>query len=163
MRIFLLFFFYFFIQVSFCQDTYYKSSIITLSDDTIKGFISNVYDAKAIKFKKKKDDKPTVYSPQLLRGFISDGNVFETKIVNIYNSFYNKQKGIKNGGVLKSKISKKIFTGINVGVVALQYDNVIDAAAVNQSLAFKIYGLYPLSGANRNVLDLCFKQRNLQY
>ena len=70
-------------QTVFGQDTYYKSSIITLKNDTIKGFISNIYDAKTISFKKKKNDAPTLYTPQLLRGYVLDGNVFETRIVNI--------------------------------------------------------------------------------
>ncbi len=282
-----LFFSLFVLQVTFGQDTYYKSLIITSSNDTIKGYISNIYDSKAIKFKKQKDDKPTAYTPQLLRGFILDDNVFETKIVNFpfykyqtisiaetqqrlmkdnergrktdtvflhklvhgtvrlykmtnregftyyfaekggvlrelppqyctvtvdsnalaslvnqqnsriihtsyfttythiyddyldtlgyllndkrfitqpsknftysqkslstYVSLYNKKKGIPNGGLLKSKITRKIFTGINAGVIALNYDNAIDAAAVRSSFAFKLYGLYPLSGMNRNI------------
>ena len=287
MKIFLLFFSIFFVQVIFGQDTYYKSSIITLENDTIKGFISNIYDAKTIKFKKKKNDKPMVYTPQLLRGFILDGNVFETRIVNmpyykhesvsfidaslylvkdkerprvrdtvflhklVYGSVslfkttnregftyyyaqknsvlkelppqyceiiidtnslvryvnmphhelrstgnyltylhikddyldtlgyllddkryvslpsrtfiyseknlsnyigqYNKKKGIANGGLLKTKVSRKIFTGISAGIVALQYDETIRDSKINNSLAFKLYGLYPLSGTNRNV------------
>ena len=68
MRFFLLFISLLCGQIAFGQDTYYKSSIITHKNDTIKGFISNIYDAKTISFKKKKNDAPTLYTPQLLRG-----------------------------------------------------------------------------------------------
>lgn len=282
MRISLLFITTFFAQIVFCQDTYYKSSIITLKNDTIKGFISNIYDAKAIKFKHKKDSEPVLYTPNLLRGFILDGNVFETKVVNVpyykkkyasmadaeqllakevergryidtaflhklihgtvslykmtnlegftyffvqkngvlrelppqyftaqfdtvatlsrinmnnvsnfatyihihddyldtlgyvlndrrftklpsktfshsqkslssYVMLYNKNKGISNGGLLKSKVSRKIFTGVSVGTLYLQYDDKIKDTKIDNAIGFKIYGLYPLLGTNRNV------------
>jgi hypothetical protein len=287
MRISLLFITSFLAQIVFGQDTYYKSSIVTLKNDTIKGFISNIYDAKNIKFKAKKNDKPTIYTPQQLRGFTLDGNIFETKIVNIpfykvqtvtlldvesrlikdeqkkrirdtvflhklvkgtancykmsntdgftyffiekngvlkelppqysilsvdtnamasminrmraganiYSSFnsyayvqedyldtlaymlndkkfitmpsktfkhsekslrsyielYNKRTGIASGGLLKTKVSRKIFTGISVGTLYLQYDDIITDEKIQNPLIFKLYGIYPLSGSNRNI------------
>lgn len=287
MKYSILFISLFVLQVAFGQDTYYKSFIITPSNDTIKGFISNVYDAKTIKFKKQKDDKPTVFTPKLLRGFILDDNVFETKIINIpyykystvsladqmnhitkdterhrmidtlflqklvqgtaslyklknkesftyfflqkgnvlhelppqyvtitedpnavmkminqlnsgiisdnslsarvnvhydyldtlgivlndkrfltlptnrfiysqrslstYVSLYNKKKGIPNGGLLKSKVSRKIFTGINIGILSVDYDDIIEASEMRNSFAFKLYGLFPMSGMDRNI------------
>lgn len=287
MRYFLLFLSLLSTHFAFGQDTYFKSSIVTLKGDTIKGLISNIYDSKSIKFKKKKSDKPILYTPQQLRGYVLDGNVFETKAINVsyytkksvsigevefrlakdiergryvdtvflyklvygtvslfkmtnkdgftyyfaqkggvlrelppqycttsvdsaamvamlnraasgfvgtngfatyihinddyldtlsyllndkrfinlpsqafkynqkslsnYVSQYNKKKGIANGGILKSKISRKIFTGINAGLVYLNYDKDIESADLASAYAFKLYGLYPLSGTNRNV------------
>lgn len=274
-------------QSVMAQDTYYKSSIITLQNDTIRGFISDIYDSKSIKFKNKKEDKPLVYTANMLKGYILDGNVFESKRVSAYyytnsstslgevesrltkdiakgrwvdtvflhklvsgtvslykvnikkgftyyfaqkngvlmelppqyctvtidshkvesmqkrqesgwvstspfttfihinddyldtlsylledkryiklpsqtftynqkslSSYigqYNKKTGTPNGGLLKTKVSRKIFTGINAGLVYLNYDeNITDANAIN-GYAFKLYGLYSLSGINRNV------------
>jgi hypothetical protein len=287
MRISLLLSTLFFAQIAFAQDTYYKSSMVTLKNDTIQGFISNLYDSKSILFKKKKNDKATFYTPRTLRGFTLDGNVFETKIINVpyykkdatsltdaerriskdkergritdtvflhklvygtvslfkmnnldgftyffaqkagvlrelppqycetwtdssavtrmvnmhnngipitnnivsyihikddyldtlglllndrryvtlpsktftysekslseYVARYNKAKGIANGGLLKSKVSRKIFTGINAGLVTVQYDDLVENTQIGNSLAFKLYGLYPLSGTNRNI------------
>ena len=287
MRIYLLFFILLFSQVAFSQDTYYKSSIITLKNDTVRGFISNIYDAKTIKFKTKKNDKPTVYSPSLLRGYILDGNVFETRIVNVpyykdrnrealemkptleidldkgrfmdtvflhklvkgnvscfkmnnnegfsyffiekngilkelpppncrlvvdssgtmskeyaqqaikdpnspyfaylflkrdyldtlskmlndkafkskpVNTFdysesslkdyvvnHNKKMGVAKGGILKAKVSRRIFTGLNVGFLFVQKDEIIKDSKVTNSLALRGYGLYPMIGFSRNL------------
>jgi hypothetical protein len=79
----------------YSQDVFYNSSIITLNGDTIKGFISNSYDSKTILFKRKKDDKPTIYSPKQLKGFILDGNRFVTKIANLpFYAYQNATDGI---------------------------------------------------------------------
>ncbi len=289
MKQFLLFAALFFSQILFSQDTYYKSSIITLKNDTIKGLVSNIFDAKSFSFKKKTGDKPTIYTPQLLRGVILDDNVFERKMVNVsyykyeqlylsdanrnivkdtakgryvdtvfvqkivqgkvgfyklkskggftyyfgekdsvlkeippqyyiqsyinneswtqsnqvggrqvnfvnsggvssYNSYrrydyldtlayllndksfyttkhdmalterkmtrfisqYNKKNGVANGGILKTKIRRKIFTGISLGLIKLGYDEDITDINLTRSYAFKFYGLYPLSGISRN-------------
>ncbi len=288
MKNFVLFAALIFSQSAFSQDTYYKSSIITLQNDTIKGFVSNIYDSKTFTFKKKLSDKPIDYTPRQLRGVILDGNVFESRFVKVpyyktetvsmgasgtpclekdnqrgflkdtvflhkivngevslfkfrnregftyylveknkvlkdlpprycfveidsnsvrrmlnkrlanlntadaytvytyikddyldtlglflndrrfittpakmykysekslttFVSQYNKKKGITNGGVLKTKINRKIFTGINAGLVYLNYDPQISDADFSGSYAIKLYGLYALSGANRNI------------
>jgi hypothetical protein len=275
------------VQTAFGQDTYYKSSIITLKNDTIKGFISNLYDAKSFKFKKKQTDKPTIYTPQQLKGVILDGNVFESRIVNLayyatqsieiadvakglqkdlergrlvdtvflhkliggtvnlykmankegfvyyfaerfdilkeipplyytieldtnlakskelrernntYYSFnsmprylyqkydyldtlayflndktfyttkskfkrsektliffisqFNKKNDVPNGGILKSRVSSKLFWGANLGIIDLKADDDITDSKATNSVVFKVYALYPLIGINRNV------------
>jgi hypothetical protein len=270
------------VQTVFSQDTYYKSSIITLQNDTIKGFVSNLYDAKTMTFKKKLSDKPIVYTPQQLRGVLLDGNVFETKIVNLaryatrnvaiggmeqklqkdldngryvdtvfaqklikggvdlykvaskegftyylmgrydilkevpplyysvetdttlykgernrFNAFtpiplvlyqkhdyldtlayflndktfyttkskfkrsektliafisqFNKKNDISNGGILKAQIRSKLFWGVNVGVLNIRFDEDIQSAKVTNSIALKVYGLYPLLGIDRHI------------
>jgi hypothetical protein len=105
-----------FSKVAFCQDTYYKSSIITLQNDTIKGLVSNLYDAKTITFKKKQSDKPTVYTPQQLRGIILDGNVFETKIVNLARY---ATRNVTVGG-MEQKLQKDLDNGRFVDTVFAQ-------------------------------------------
>jgi hypothetical protein len=78
-----------------CQDAFYNSSIILLNGDTMKGFISNSYDSKTILFKRKKEEKPTIYSPKQLNGFILDGNRFVSKILDRpHYSYQNTSDGI---------------------------------------------------------------------
>jgi hypothetical protein len=261
-----------------CQDVFYASSIVKLNGDTVKGFISNSFDSKTILFKRRKDDQPTIYGPNQLKGFILDGNRFVTKVldrphyayqntsdglslfmkfpekgiirdtvfvhqiirglVNLYklktangmNHYYaekydiikeippkynivvfdstrytqmpsmsdmlstryinyeykqyldtlayfledknftitkqkmkysekalaysirdfNKKNGLKNGGMLKNEIKRKWFTGLNVGLLYLTYDNVIPKTQPTSSFAFRAFGLLPLLGINRN-------------
>lgn len=66
---------------NYSQDVYYASSIILSNGDTVKGYISNSYDYKTISFKRNKNAKATLYTPQQLRGFILDGNIFISKVV----------------------------------------------------------------------------------
>jgi hypothetical protein len=73
------------------------------------------------------------------------------KSLKSYISLYNKRMGIGNGGLLKTKVSRKIFTGISVGTLYLQYDDIIQDEKVRNPLVARLYGLYPLSGTNRNV------------
>jgi hypothetical protein len=103
-------------QTAFSQDTYYKSSIITLQNDTIKGLVSNLYDAKTMTFKRKLSDKPTIYTPQQLRGVILDGNVFETKIVNLARY---ATRNVAVGG-MEQKLQKDLDNGRYVDTVFAQ-------------------------------------------
>lgn len=261
----------------FSQDVYFASSITLLNGDTLKGYISNSYDYKTISFKRNKKAKATLYSPQQLRGFVLDGNIFISKTVNLpryiyqnspegtsflvkdlkkgntrdtvflhqlikgqvnlyrlktpngltyhfaekldilkeippkfnlivsdslnltrmptlsellstrYTRYeiteyldtlayfiedknfvatqhkwnptekniafvladYNRKKGIRNGGTLKSAVSRKWFTGANAGLIYLRYDKNISKQQPLSSLAFKAYGLLPLTGISR--------------
>jgi hypothetical protein len=76
---------------------------------------------------------------------------YTEKSLRTYIGRFNKNEGIPNGGLLKSKVKTKILTGISSGIIGLQYDDVITDSRINSSLAFKLYGLYPLSGVNRNM------------
>jgi hypothetical protein len=78
----------FFATISFCQDQYYQSSIIKNDGSKVEGYISNLYDAKAIKFKKTLKSEPILYTPANLNGFVLVDNLFETKIVTIFHYKY---------------------------------------------------------------------------
>ena len=76
---------------------------------------------------------------------------YSEKSLTGYVTQFNKKNGMPNGGLLKSKVSRKIFVGVNAGLVKLNYDKDISEADLAGSYAFKFYGLYPLMGINRNV------------
>ncbi|HEY9701944.1 MAG TPA: hypothetical protein V6C58_05840, partial [Allocoleopsis sp.] len=66
-------------------------------------------------------------------------------------SLYNRRNGEPNGGILKTKLVRKIFYGANVGLISLIYDPNISDTKLFSTFAFKAYGLYPLTGVNKNV------------
>ena len=74
------------------------------------------------------------------------------KNLRVYISRFNKLKGTPpNGGLLKTRVSRRIFTGMSIGTLYLQEDDRIKDAKVSNGLNLKLYGLYPLLGINRNV------------
>jgi hypothetical protein len=81
---------------AFCQDKFFKSSIVLKDGSVEKGFISNLYDSKAIKFRKNSKSKEVIYTPNQLRGFLLDNNLYATKIVKINHYKY----GASNLGVV---------------------------------------------------------------
>ncbi|MBL7817576.1 MAG: hypothetical protein JNL70_21400 [Saprospiraceae bacterium] len=290
MRLLILFFTLLCPFWTFCQDAYFKSTIVTQSNDTIKGLVSNNYDSKTFKFKRTANTKPVNYNPKQLKSVTLENNIFESKVVrafhyikkinnygangipsdylekdtlrpqfidtvfvqkivngvaNLYkftnkdgfvyyfvekdkiihelpprncyvqidsNSIrqmlnkrmanlntadsytvytyikddyldtlgfvfrdknyltkpakefkytekslsnyvaqYNKKQGVPNGGILKTSVNRKIFTGLSVGLIYLNYDKDIEKADLYGSYAFKFFGLYPLRGVNRNL------------
>jgi hypothetical protein len=66
-------------------------------------------------------------------------------------SQFNKKNDIPNGGILKSQIRSKLFWGVNAGVLNVRFDEDIQSAKVTNSVALKVYGLYPLLGIDRHV------------
>ena len=278
MKYFALFLVLFLLQLGHSQEVYYKSSIITLNNDTIKGFASNVYDAKNILFRKTKNSEPKLYTPGQLNGVILDDNIFESRAINVptyknislvgadmsghltrdkkerivdtlflqklvngkinflkftrqdgfvyyfieknkklielppiyysrdsgeityellktdasisessaivrhndylntlanvlgdksffdtnrkftysensiigYISQYNKKNGATSNGILKNKMSRKIFMGVDAGFLSLLYDPVISDAKITSTAAINVYGLFPLMGINRS-------------
>jgi hypothetical protein len=73
-----------------CQDKFFKSSIV-LKDGTIeKGYISNLYDSKTIKFRKNSKSKEVIYTPYQLKGFLLENNLYATKIVKINHYKYGE-------------------------------------------------------------------------
>jgi hypothetical protein len=76
---------FFVIQLTFSQEVFYQSSLIKNEKDTIQGYISNLYDSKAIKFKKERKSNPIICNPQQIKGFILDGNIFESHKVTFQN------------------------------------------------------------------------------
>ena len=97
------------VHVGVSQDTYYKSSIITKSNDTLVGYISNLYDSKAIKFKKNNETKAKIYSPKEIKGFILDNNTFESRQVLISN--YKQTPMNLNMGNTESFLTKDNLLG----------------------------------------------------
>jgi hypothetical protein len=86
-----------FTQAIFSQETYLKSSIITKNNDTLVGYISNLYDAKDIKFKKGHESKALLYSPKDIKGFILYNNVFESRKVS-FSSYKQTSMNLNMGG-----------------------------------------------------------------
>ncbi len=93
---------------SFSQDVYYASSLIMLNGDTVKGYISNIYDYKTISFKRNKNGKPMLFTPKQLRGFILDGNTFISKVVTMPQ--YIHQNTMDGVSFLTKDLSKKDIT-----------------------------------------------------
>jgi hypothetical protein len=75
------------------QEKFYSGAIIQTNGDTLKGYISNIYDAKKIEFKTSKNAKKTILTPGQIKGFLLFGNTYKSKFVNINE--YDKSKYLK--------------------------------------------------------------------
>jgi hypothetical protein len=124
-----------FSAIGFCQDHFYKSSIITQDGNIVNGYISNIYDAKTITYKETFNSKPVIYKPQQIKGFVLADNMFETKIVRFnhykYGSSYLGVTGevasvltIDNerGQTTDTVFCQKILAG-TVNLYKLQYSD----------------------------------------
>jgi hypothetical protein len=75
---------------TFGQETFSERALIQANGDTLKGYISNLYDSKTIEFRKTKNSKKQTFSPTQIQGFILDGNTFLSKYVNITSYEFNR-------------------------------------------------------------------------
>lgn len=70
-----------FISKLLSQDQFFTSTIVDHQGNKTEGYISNIFDTKAIKFKKTLKSKETIYTPAQIKGFVLSGSVFDSKIV----------------------------------------------------------------------------------
>ena len=122
------------IQRGVSQDNFYKSSIITLKNDTIQGYISNLYDSKSVKFKQSLRGKSVIYAPHQIKGFNLDGNIFESRQVRLNRYKYENFTGDASsfltidwskGQILDTVFLQKIIKG-KVNLYRMKYiDNTL--------------------------------------
>jgi hypothetical protein len=88
-KLYLTIVFCLFVISLFCQDRYYKATITNLQGEKVEGYVSNLFDSKAVKFKKTASSTSIIYTPTQIKGFIFSGNVFESKGVSFFNYKYD--------------------------------------------------------------------------
>ena len=118
-----------------------RSNVNTSTNFTVYTYIKDDYlDTLGIML----NDKRYITNPTSMYSYTE-------KNLSYYVRQYNKDIGEPNGGMLKNKISRKIFTGISLGPVNMIYDEDIAKADLAGSYAIKLYGLYPLLGVNKSL------------
>jgi hypothetical protein len=119
----------------FCQDKYYKATITNLQGEKVQGYVSNLFDSKAIKFKKTPSSSPIIYTPTQIKGVSFMGNIFESKGVSFFNYKYDSSfLGVtgdapsvltldeEKGKTTDTVFVQKIISG-PVGLYKLRYSN----------------------------------------
>lgn len=148
---------------AFCQEQYFKSTIIDKDGNKIEGYISNLFDSKSIKFKSAPKSNPINYSPTQIKGFILAGNVYESKKVSFRHYKYassflgvtgdapavltvDEERGI----TIDNVFVQKIIAG-NVNLYKMRHtDNAQYLFAEKNNILHEIPRQYVTSDVNKN-------------
>jgi hypothetical protein len=140
-----------FCTLCFSQDQYYKSTLIDAQGEKTQGYISNLFDAKYVKFKKSTNSTPITYAPTQIRGFVLEGNIFESKIVRFFSYKYESSYLGVTG---EAPASLTIDTAIGQKTDTLFVQKIVSGAVDLYKLRYNNNAQYLFVGKNNILREL---------